>query len=318
MLKRVLIALSILEVLLAACGGAKTVAPSFGAQLQVRESVQSTGGGQPAASPMESQPQIGSANSVYASNIPEFKHIVIKNAFLWLAVDDPTKSMDNITKMAEEMGGFVVSASMLQVTLDNGSQVPQVSITIRVPAERLYDALSRIKAETAQPVIREDISSQDVTKEYTDLQSRLGNLQAAESQLKEIMASATKTEDVLNVYNQLKQVQEQIEVIKGQIKYYDDSAALSLISVELKANKAVQQPLTIGGWQPAGVAKSALQALIVTLKFLVNALIWIVLLVAPVLVIVLLLPFLIIRSIVVYLRKRRKARVAVTPPPSGI
>lgn len=314
MLKRVLIALSILEVLLAACGGAKTAAP----QLPVWESVQSTGGGQPAASPMESQPQIGSANSVYASNIPEFKHIVIKNAFLWLAVDDPTKSMDNITKMAEEMGGFVVSASMQQVTLDNGSQVPQVSITIRVPAERLYDALSRIKAETAQPVIREDISSQDVTKEYTDLQSRLGNLQAAESQLKEIMASATKTEDVLNVYNQLTQVQEQIEVIKGQIKYYDDSAALSLISVELKANKAVQQPLTIGGWQPAGVAKSALQALIVTLKFLVNALIWIVLLVAPVLVIVLLLPFLIIRSIVVYLRKRRKARVAVTPPPSGI
>ncbi len=318
MLKRVLIALSILEVLLAACGGAKTVAPSFGTQLQVRESVQSTGGGQPAASPMESQPQIGDANSAYASNIPEVKHIVIKNASLSLAVDDPTKSMDNITKMAEEMGGFVVSASMLQVTLDNGSQVPQVSITIRVPAERLYDALSRIKAETAQPVIREDISSQDVTKEYTDLQSRLGNLQAAKSQLKEIMASATKTEDVLNVYNQLTQVQEQIEVIKGQIKYYDDSAALSLISVELKANKAVQQPLTIGGWQPAGVAKSALQALIVTLKFLVNALIWIVLLVAPVLVIVLLLPFLIIRSIVVYLRKRRKARVAVTPPPSGI
>ncbi len=313
MLKRVLIALSILEVLLAACGGAKTTAP----QLLVRESVQSTEGGQPAASPMESQSQISDANSVYASNIPEVKHIVIKNASLSLAVDDPTKSMDNITKMAEEMGGFVVSASMQQVPLDNGSQVPQVSITIRVPAERLDEALSRIKTETTQPVIREDISSQDVTKEYTDLQSRLGNLQAAESQLKEIMASATKTEDVLNVYNQLTQVQEQIEVIKGQIKYYDDSAALSLISVELKANKAMQ-PLTIGGWQPAGVAKSALQALIVTLKFLVNALIWIVLLVAPVLVIVLLLPFLIIRSIVVYLRKRRKARVAVTPPPSGL
>jgi hypothetical protein len=215
--------------------------------------------------------------------------------------------------MAEEMGGFVVSASMQQVTLDNGSQVPQVSITIRIPAERLNEALSRIKTETTQPVIQEDISSQDVTKEYTDLQSRLGNLQAAESQLKEIMASATKTEDVLNVYNQLTQVQEQIEVIKGQIKYYDDSAALSLISVELKANKAVQ-PLTIGGWQPAGVAKSALQALIVTLKFLVTALIYIVLLVAPVLVIVLLVPFLIIRSIVVYFRKRRKAKTAVVPP----
>jgi hypothetical protein len=104
------------------------------------------------------------------------------------------------------------------------------------------------------------VNSQDVTAEYTDLNSKLVNLEAAEKQLQEIMDSANRTEDVLSVYSQLVATREQIEVIKGQMKYYEQSAALSAISVQLIANAAMQ-PITIGGWQPVGVA-SFLQSLI--------------------------------------------------------
>ena len=45
------------------------------------------------------------------------------------------------------------------------------------------------------------------------------------------------------------------------MKYYEQSAALSSISIQLIANAAMQ-PLTIAGWQPGGVAKQALQSLI--------------------------------------------------------
>ena len=54
---------------------------------------------------------------------------------LSMAVDDPQKSMDNISRMADAMGGFVVSADMYQQTLSNGSKVPQVNMSIRVPVE---------------------------------------------------------------------------------------------------------------------------------------------------------------------------------------
>ena len=56
-----------------------------------------------------------------------------------------------------------------------------------------------------------------MTSDYTDLQSRLRNLEDAEEQLRTIMDSAFNTEDVLTVYNRLVEVREQIEVIKGQI-----------------------------------------------------------------------------------------------------
>jgi len=240
------------------------------------------------------------------------ERLVIKNASLTLVVDDPVKSMDNITNLAEEMEGFVVSANLSEITLDSGAKSPRASITIRVPAEGFNVALTRIKEETKQLPLNENINSQDVTSEYTDLQSRLRNLEAAEDQLTEIMGSATKTEDVLSVYNQLVQVREQIEVIKGQIQYYEQSAAMSVIGVELIANEAVQ-PLTIGGWQPVGTAKDAIQTLINTLKVLGNLVIWIILYVLPVLLVlfvIFVLPFRAIWRV----WKRRRAKSKQSPP----
>jgi hypothetical protein len=240
--------------------------------------------------------------------------LVIKNASLSISVNDPLKSMDNISHMAEGMGGFVVTADMYQQTLSNGVKVPQVSMTIRVPAERLDEALSTIKKETDQPIITENGSSQDVTADYTDLNSRLTNLQAAEKQLQEIMASATKTEDVLSVYSQLVSVREQIELIKGQMKFYEQSAALSSISIQLIPNAAIQ-PITIAGWQPKGVAKQALQSLINALQSIADFGIRLAILYVPVLLIIFVPIGLIVWGIVSLVRKIRRPKVLPAPAP---
>jgi len=239
------------------------------------------------------------------------ERIVIKNASLTLIVDHPGVSMDNIAQLAEDMGGFVVHANMYQQQLDGGVHVPRASITIRVPAERLNEALERIKAESDQEPDSAGINSQDVTSDYVDLQARLRNLENTESQLTEIMEEARRTEDVLAVYDELVKVREQIEVIKGQIKYYDEAAALSSINIELIADEAAQ-PLSIGGWQPEGVVKSAVQALIDTMQFLVNALIWILLYILPVLLVIYLVFVLPISLVWKRWRKRRQERNEAT------
>lgn len=269
-------------------------------------------GAAPEAAPMEvleaeTMADVDGRN-VYASDMApaQIEKIVIKNASLTLAVEDPAASAKTISDMAEEMGGFVVSANIYRTTLSSGAEVPRASINVRVPAERLNEALEQIKLETDQPVRDETITSQDVTDDYTDLQSRLRNLETAEAQLQEIMEDAFKTEDVLSVYQQLTQVREQIEVTKGRIQYYEQSAALSSIQVELIANAALQ-PLSIGGWQPAGVARQALQVLINVLQFLATAAIYLVLVVLPVLIVILL-PIGLVIWIVLRWRARRKVR----------
>jgi PBP1b-binding outer membrane lipoprotein LpoB len=237
------------------------------------------------------------------------ERIVIKNASLDIVADHPDQVLDAIGKMAEEMGGFIVSANLYQDSLPSGAQVPRGSITIRVPAERLDEAISRIEEQSDQPVQNKTINSQDVTREYTDLQSRLRNLEAAESQLLKIMDQATKTEDVLSVHNQLIQVREQIEVTKGQIQYYEQSARLSSISTNILPTELVE-PLSIGGWQPVGVARNAVQALINGLQILVNVGIWLVLFMVPILLVIFLPLFFIVRALLRWRARRKEKQVA--------
>lgn len=245
--------------------------------------------------------------------LPAQERLVIKDVNLTLIVPDPSISMNNITDLAEELGGFVVTANMYKQKLSNGVEVPRASITIRVPSAKLNQALDKIRAESAQAPENETISSQDVTNEYVDLQSRLKNLEAAEKELTRIMEDAHRTEDVLSVYSQLVSIREQIEVIKGQIKYYEQSAAMSAVAVELIADKAIQ-PIEIGGWKPAGVVKDAIEALIRAMQGLVNVLIWIVLYILPILLVLVLIfvvpPVLIILA---WLRRRKARKQAEQP-----
>jgi hypothetical protein len=303
-----------LLVFLPACaamsGASPTQAPAYRAA-----------GGMPAAAPpapeaapapaMDSSAKQSSANTASTGSNSQ-PRIIIKNGNMAIVVVDPAKTVSDISHLADGMGGFVVSSSLYKQQTSSGAEAPHGSIVIRVPAGRLDEAIQQIRAMSNQGPLNENISSQDVTSEYVDLQSRLKNLEAAEAQLTKIMEGAVKTEDVLSVYNQLVQTREQIEVIKGQIKYYEESAALSELSIELFADAAVQ-PLQIGGWQPGGVAKQAIEALIATLQGLGSALIWIIIYVLPILLllfVIFILPPLLILRWWLHRRSRRKAAVA--------
>jgi hypothetical protein len=201
------------------------------------------------------------------------ERLVIKNASLALVVKDPLASVNSITALAEGLGGFVVSSNTYQASTDaEGNKIMQAYVTIRVPVEKLSEALGQLKGMAVE-VRSENVSGEDVTAQYTDLESQLTNLEAAEAQLQNIMEGATRTEDVLNVYNQLVVVRGQIEQIKGQMKYYRDSAAMSAISLELIPD-ALAQPLQVAGWKPEGVAKEAFEALVRAFQGLATAGIW--------------------------------------------
>jgi hypothetical protein len=240
------------------------------------------------------------------------ERIVIKNADLAIIVTDPSEAMETIAKMAEGMGGFVVYSNLYKTTTSQGLEVPNANITVRVPAEKLESALAQIKglvADARTDIINENVSGEDVTSQVTDLESRLRNLEAAETQLLEIMENADETEDVISVFRELTNVRGEIEVIEGQIKYYRESARLSAISVYLQAKAAVE-PITIGGWQPGVEAQRAIQALINGGQAIVNALIWLVLFAVPILALIFLPIFLIVRAI----RKRRAKKAGEEKP----
>lgn len=250
---------------LAACGGAASQESPLN-----RDS--GFGGGAPevgmapAEAPMPAVSESYDASTANTSmQLAQIERKIIKNADLSLVVKDPAQSMKDITALAGQMGGYVVSSNLYQSYYGpNNITVPEGNIAIRIPEGKLNDALEQIKTSAVE-VQSENVSGQDVTDQYVDLQSRLAAKQATEKKLLEIMDQADKTEDVLAVYQQLQQVQSDIEVLKGQIKYIDQSAAMSSVSVHLIAEETVQ-PLEVGGWKIEGTARDAIQDLVIFLQ----------------------------------------------------
>lgn len=270
----------------------------------------------PAAAPMERSAVMEETVANSGSGVPaaSIERIIIKNADLAIVVADVEGRMEAIQKMAEVMGGFVVASNLYQSYTNNYVEVPEATMTIRVPSDKLDEAMTQIKKDTVE-VQNESISGQDVTSEYVDLQSRLKNLEAAEVQLEKILEGATDTEDVVNIFNQLVYYREQIEMVKGQIKYYDEAAALSAISIRIIAEETIQ-PVVIGKWEPKGVALEAVQDLIDFLKDFVDFLIRFVIYTLPVWIIVGIPLYFVFLGVRKLFRKMRSTKAAkeTTPP----
>ena len=309
MKKRTSFVLLALVIGLAACGTAASP------MLEDRQSVSPPAlGGAPEVMMEEVMVYATAAPSSYdtskgstSSTEPIEDRKVIMNADLTIVIPDPSLKAQEITDLAERLGGFVVSLNMYQTYLYDGGIVPEGYISIRIPADKLDSALEAIKADVVE-VRNETRSTQDVTAEYVDLESRLSALEVARDQLELIMAEANKTEDVLNVFSQLQYYNEQIELVKGQMKYYDEASAFSLITVTLVAEETIQ-PIQIGPWTPGEAARDAIQSLIRFLQGFVDFLLYFVILGLPIILVVfgpiVLVIWLIIRGV-----RRRKAKKA--------
>jgi len=244
---------------------------------------------------------------VTASNVAT-ERLVIQNVDMSIVVADPKARMGEISDLAVAMGGFVVSSNLYQSTYGpNQIEVPEGSVTIRVPSERLDEALEKIK-EGAVDINYENRSGEDVTSQYVDLQSRLKAKQAAEKKLLEFLENADKTEDALSVYVQLQQIQSDIEVLKGQIKYYEESAALSAVSIHLVAEETVK-PIEIGGWKLQGTANDAVQDLILFTQGFTRFLIRFILLILPALILIAIPAYAIFIGGRILFRRFRKSKV---------
>ena len=319
MKKRIVFIFIVLTMLLAACAS-KSAAPTAAPAPQA-PAMRSFGSGgavtnEAGVAPVPAAPVDSSAKTI-ASYAAAQDRLIVTNVDLSIVVADPQKKMDAINQMAKALGGYLVSMNMSQVYTQSGDTAPQGSISIRVPATKLDDALSQIKAGVVD-VQSENRSGQDVTSQYVDLQSQLTNLQKAETDLQAIMDEAknnpgndstTKTQDVLNVYNQIVNIRGQIEQITGQMKYIEETTSTSSINVTLIAEKTIQ-PIEIGGWKPQGVARDAVQALVKFLQGFVNFIIYLVLLALPILIVVFGPIALIIWGIVALVRRRKAKKAA--------
>ena len=159
------------------------------------------------------------------AQLVNLERIIVRTVEATIVVTDVQGSMDWITAMARELGGWVVST--------NRFEKHRGFISFRVPAEALDTTTARLR-EMAVEVKAEVSDSRDVTDEYFDLRARLDNQKATEEALLKLLGRAETVEAALKVQQTLTGVQEEVERLQGKIKLLEETSAFSLVSVNLE------------------------------------------------------------------------------------
>lgn len=216
------------------------------------------------------------------------QRMIKKSANINIQVTDPIAAAANISSLTEEMGGFVVSSSSTQEYYNSEISLPKANLSIRVPAERLNEMIDFIENQTSDAskyVSNKRIYGTDITSDYVDTRSRLTSLEKTRDKLYEIMDTAVNAEEALEIYNRISDVETDIEVYKGQIKYMEESVSLS--SVEIQISSIRPAPIhTVQSWSIGEVFSDAIESLLDACKDMVEFLIHFVIVTLPVLIMI--------------------------------
>jgi len=244
----------------------------------VSESIPTVGGGEEAKLASAEEPETAAGGSIS-------ERLVIKTATLSLLVKNTAAAVEKVKEAATQLSGFVLSSRTYFTDAKKEHLVGEV--TIKVPQEKFSEAVKLLK-EQALKVESESIQGRDVTEEYTDLESRLRNLEAAETQLLKLIERSGEVSDILEVQREITRVREGIELIKGRMKYLTESAQMSTITAYI-ATEESELPIVEEGWRPLAVAKKALRSTVAFWQSIGSALIWMAVFGAPLALLVVLL-----------------------------
>jgi hypothetical protein len=166
--------------------------------------------------------------------------MVIYEANLRLKVKGFEKTVQFLENNVKKYGGYISES-----TVTKESDGLSGSIKIRVPQKYFQDFLHDAEGEAAE-VLQRNITGQDVTEEYVDLESRLKSKRVVEERLTSFLKTAAKTEDLLKISSDLAAVQEEIETIEGKMKYLENLTALSTVNITLYEDKVIVPDLDKG------------------------------------------------------------------------
>ena len=208
---------------------------------------------------------------------------VIRTAELELEVEDTAAAVERVTALVERAGGFVGRADLAR---HDGDELVG-TMTLRVPTDRLGSTLAALE-DLATEVLAKRLGSDDVTEEYSDIEAQLRNLRALETELLDLLAEirdrSDSADEILRVFERIRQVRQEIETLQGRQQVLDDLVDLATIELRLTPSSEAL-PLADDGWSPGGQARDALRTTMAALQGLADVAIWLVLTALPILLV---------------------------------
>lgn len=139
--------------------------------------------------------------------------------------------LSGIQAKVNELGGYIEHSS-----LDSGSSYYSnynrySYMTVRIPSDKLDDFVENVK-ETAN-VTNISESTEDITLNYVDVESRKIALETERDRLLELLEKAETVEDIITIEGRLSEVRYQLESYTSQLRTFDNQVDYSTVHIDI-------------------------------------------------------------------------------------
>ncbi|MDT8368154.1 MAG: DUF4349 domain-containing protein [Longimicrobiales bacterium] len=206
---------------------------------------------------------------------------LIRSGSARVEVSDVEVADAEARRIGDALGGYVASSDFREG--EEGAR--RASLVLRIPADSL-DLLVESLPELGK-LLSVSISTEDVSREYVDIETRLAVQEETVQRLRELAARGGSLADLIAAERELGRAVGELESFKGRIRYFDQRIAESDFRLSLEEPGAVADP---GAFHPVIVAfRRSVEVFANSLAWIVYAvtfaLPWVVLALAAVLVI---------------------------------
>ncbi len=147
---------------------------------------------------------------------------IVYTATITMAVYQVQPNLTAVERIAKENGGY------LSLRNDN-------RITVRVPRAKFEAALAAV--EKIGDVLHRDVTAEDVTDQYVDLEIRIKNSKAMQTRLKQLLERAA-VKEAIDIERELARVTQELELMEGKLSLLKDKIGYSTITVAFEARGA--------------------------------------------------------------------------------
>ncbi len=157
---------------------------------------------------------------------PPSEQKIIKTANLVFETADVEANHQKVLQMAKQYKGFVQNDN-------SGKSYNRIfkNLTVRIPTENFQQFIDGISDGVAY-FDQKEISQQDVSEEFVDLEARLKAKRELENRYLELLKQANSVKDMLEIERELSSIREEIEVKQGRLQFLQNRVSLSTVNIE--------------------------------------------------------------------------------------
>ena len=156
---------------------------------------------------------------------------LIKTGTLTFESEDLPVSAKLIKKLVTDINGYVSSDQ----TTAYHHRTDQ-TMTLRIPSDKFDTIMDQITLHAIKTESK-NMSVQDVSEEFVDVEARLTAKKEFEKRYIQILSKAVKVDDILKIESELGSIRTEIESIEGRLKYLQNQTSMSTIHVTFYQTK---------------------------------------------------------------------------------